>query len=144
MRRPRRLGDDARHFRVFDRSLTATPRFIGKSVQPRRGKAAGPHRDPLGCRVQPFGNGFDTKTVEPEQDDAGALTIPHTDRCRSRPASQFRHNARLRLQLLDRSRHLPNVPAIDPPANIRRYLRDSTLAIPGLRSEAFLSPWNTR
>src|SRR5271166_5957330 len=78
------------------------------TVQPRRGKAAVPHRDPLGCRVQPFGDGFDTKTVEPEQDDAGALTIPHADPCRSPPASQFRHNARLRLQLLDRSCRLPN------------------------------------
>jgi hypothetical protein len=44
----------------------------------------------LGRGVQPFGNDFDAKTLQ--QDDLGALAIPHADRRGPRPTPQFRDN----------------------------------------------------
>jgi hypothetical protein len=107
-RRTRRLGDDARHLRRRNRSLAAAARFVGKSVQARPDKASGPHGDPLGRRAQPFGDGFDAETLDAQQDDVGTLAIAHTD-CRGpQTASQFRHNAWLSQQPLDRPCHPRN------------------------------------
>ena len=109
-RRPRRLGDNARHIRRGDRRLAATPRLIGKPVQARRLKAHAPQRDALGRCVELLGDGLDPNAVEPAQDYLGALAIAHPDGGRARPPPKLRDDLGIRIQLLDRPWHLSNPP----------------------------------
>ena len=63
-----------------------------EALRPRPGSSASPSRpdlakrvdhieNALGRRAQPFGNGFDTETLDAKQDDVGTLAIAHTN-CR--------------------------------------------------------------
>src|SRR5947208_1394231 len=127
VRRPCRLGDNPRQRRRRDRGLATPPRPLVEAGQTGTLKPPRPGRHALWRCLQLRGDGFDTNTLQPPQNDLGAFAITHPDRSGARPPAKFLHDIWLCPQSLDRPRNPRSSHSSTPPANLSRYLRSRTL-----------------
>jgi hypothetical protein len=79
LRRPCRLGDDARHFRIWDRWLATATWLVVQTVEARSLETPRPQGNALRRCLQPLGGSRNADAVEPQQNDVGAFHVAGAD-----------------------------------------------------------------
>ena len=122
------LGNDPGNLGLGDGWPPAAARPVLKAAKAFLLEPLGPHRNAFCRRPQLPRHGFDALAIQAKQHNVGTLLLAHRACGRPRPAPQLLRGLRIRLNALHRPPHFRVLSTNHPGKDIRRYLRDGTLA----------------